>query len=328
MPLNPQAGVSNNIKEFHTGKAYAHTAAKFGKKTADRQAIAVAMSVAKRDIGGGVFNPPTPPGMPPMVGQLPTPNGIAAPMMGPPPGSPNPAINAASANPAITPPASSTPIGVAQNAGQIPMGMPPAGINPSATPVNNPMARPLMATGGALNRASGGMNMASGPHLAPGWQTKAEARGMTKGAIFSAVPGRTDHHDTHVPSGSYVVPADIVSGRGQGNTIAGANVLHQMFKMGPFGSPAMGMHHGPGAPRPVVPHPAKFHSGGGKHASHIGTPTPVKLAGGEVVIPPENLMHVVHPNLNHAHKIMDQWILNERRNLRKTLAKLPGPAKD
>ena len=68
--------------------------------------------------------------------------------------------------------------------------------------------------------------------------------------------------------------------------------------------------------------------GGGRHDGHIGTPTPVHLAGGELVIPPGNLMQVVHPDLKVAHKIMDKWVIQERKKLRKTLAKLPGPVKD
>ena len=37
-----------------------------------------------------------------------------------------------------------------------------------------------------------------------------DPKNTTLGAILSAVPGRTDAHATHVPSGSYVIPADIV----------------------------------------------------------------------------------------------------------------------
>lgn len=81
-------------------------------------------------------------------------------------------------------------------------------------------------------------------------------------------------------------------------------------------------------PRP--PTLGKMMSGGGKGGTdkHVGTPVPVKLAGGEIVVPPENLMQVVHPNLKTAHEIMDKWVVLERKKLRKTLAKLPPPAKD
>lgn len=49
MPLKKgksQKTISSNISELHTGKTYAHTAAKFGKKKADKQAVAIAMRQA------------------------------------------------------------------------------------------------------------------------------------------------------------------------------------------------------------------------------------------------------------------------------------------
>lgn len=38
--------VGSNIKEFHKGKTYARTRRKFGKKVADKQAVAVGFSEA------------------------------------------------------------------------------------------------------------------------------------------------------------------------------------------------------------------------------------------------------------------------------------------
>ena len=47
MPLKKgKANVSSNIKELHKGPQYAKTAAKFGKKTADKQAVAAAIHAA------------------------------------------------------------------------------------------------------------------------------------------------------------------------------------------------------------------------------------------------------------------------------------------
>lgn len=60
------------------------------------------------------------------------------------------------------------------------------------------------------------------------------------GPIHSAVAGRTDHLPIHVPSGSYVLPADIVSAGGEGNTIAGFKVMKRTFGGMPYsqsGSP-------------------------------------------------------------------------------------------
>lgn len=40
--------VSNNIRELHTGKTYAKTKSKFGKKKADAQAVAIALDKARK----------------------------------------------------------------------------------------------------------------------------------------------------------------------------------------------------------------------------------------------------------------------------------------
>ena len=51
MPLKPGSSrkvISKNIREFHTGETYAHTKAKFGKKDADKQAVAAALSNARK----------------------------------------------------------------------------------------------------------------------------------------------------------------------------------------------------------------------------------------------------------------------------------------
>lgn len=43
--------VSSNIRELHKGKTYSHTKGKYGKKKADKQAVAIALS-EKRKSGG------------------------------------------------------------------------------------------------------------------------------------------------------------------------------------------------------------------------------------------------------------------------------------
>lgn len=58
------------------------------------------------------------------------------------------------------------------------------------------------------------------------------------GPIHSSVAGRTDHLPMHVPSGSYVIPADVVSGMGEGNTISGFKHLRRMFGGQPYGQGA------------------------------------------------------------------------------------------
>jgi hypothetical protein len=51
MPLKhsaKKAVVSQNIKEFHTGKTFAATKAKFGKVKADKQAVPVALNTQRK----------------------------------------------------------------------------------------------------------------------------------------------------------------------------------------------------------------------------------------------------------------------------------------
>lgn len=55
------------------------------------------------------------------------------------------------------------------------------------------------------------------------------------GPIHSSVAGRTDHLPMHVESGSYVLPADIVSASGEGNTIAGFKHAKRVFGGTPYG---------------------------------------------------------------------------------------------
>lgn len=51
MPLKKGSSpktISENIKEFHKGPSFKHTEQKYGKNDADKQAIAVAFSEARR----------------------------------------------------------------------------------------------------------------------------------------------------------------------------------------------------------------------------------------------------------------------------------------
>src|SRR5215472_12241131 len=77
------------------------------------------------------------------------------------------------------------------------------------------------------------------------WFVRAESHNMVPhGMLGGAGMGRTDTLPINVPSGSYVVPADIVSGIGQGNSAGGAKLLDSFFK-GPLGMPVMHGHSGP-----------------------------------------------------------------------------------
>lgn len=73
------------------------------------------------------------------------------------------------------------------------------------------------------------------------------------GLIDSEVHGRTDKLPLNLPSGSYVLPADVVSAFGQGNTKGGAKAIEEVLKGapysihdGPYGSDVEPIQHGPG----------------------------------------------------------------------------------
>lgn len=133
------------------------------------------------------------------------------------------------------------------------------------------------------------------------------------GGIVSDIPGRTDKHPMDVESGSYVVPADIVSGLGQGNTLAGLNKLAAKFGASPFGKPVPKRRRAAGG---ISGFPAEIEA------------VPIIAAGGEYVITPDRVAALGGGNLKRGHEMLDQWVLSERKRLIDTLKNLPGPAKD
>lgn len=119
--------------------------------------------------------------------------------------------------------------------------------------------------------------------------------GAVTGPLHSHVAGRTDHLAIDVPAGAYVIPADIVSALGEGNTQAGLKVLDSMF-------------------------PKKRASG--------GEAIPIMAAGGEYVISPEAVAALGEGDMDRGHAALDEWVMSERQKLIRTLGKLPGPARD
>ena len=142
-----------------------------------------------------------------------------------------------------------------------------------------------------------------------------------KGPIHSPVAGRTDHLPMHVKSGSYVIPADIISSMGEGNTMAGFKTAKNIFggapytgKGGPYGQSAS--PYGAAMPRAA---------GGETEGQSL---VPIVAAGGEYVITPEEVMEIGKGDLDLGHKILDHFVKKMRAKTIKTLKKLPGPKKD
>ncbi len=140
------------------------------------------------------------------------------------------------------------------------------------------------------------------------------------GPIRAAVAGRTDHLPMHVPSGSYVIPADIISAMGEGNTEAGFRHMERMFGGTPYagGSEPYGQ-----SDTPYNAHLPTGHARGG--ATDL---VPIVAAGGEYVIAPGAVAGVGGGDLEAGHKVLDDFVKEARAETIKTLKKLPGPRKN
>jgi hypothetical protein len=121
-----------------------------------------------------------------------------------------------------------------------------------------------------------------------------------EGAITQVADGgRTDTYPTDVRSGAYVIPADVISGLGEGDTGNGYRVATHMF--------------GPHSP---------------SHA-HPGEKTvPIMAAGGEFVVSPAAVARVGRGDMAAGHDALDAWVKMERRKTIQKLRKLPGPQRD
>lgn len=114
------------------------------------------------------------------------------------------------------------------------------------------------------------------------------------GPIHNSGPGRTDTVPLDVPGESFVIPADVVSALGQGNTANGQQVLSKMF------------------PSPT----AKRATGGA---------VPIVAAGGEYVVGPEHVARVGGGDVKKGHEALRDFVHHVRKKNIKTLRKLRGP---
>lgn len=157
---------------------------------------------------------------------------------------------------------------------------------------------------------------------------RAEGGKTHVGPIRSDVAGRTDHLPLHVPNGGYVIPADVVSHHGEGNTAAGFKALERLF--GTYNRTEAGAPYGgEGLPYNGIPVRAE----GGK-VEDGGDEVPIVAAGGEMSLAPEQIMGlgdklgIPDMTLEDGHKLLDQFVLQSRAKHIKTLKGLPGPKQD
>jgi len=164
----------------------------------------------------------------------------------------------------------------------------------------------------------------------------------------SSIPGRTDRIPMRAKPGSYVLPADVVSGLGQGNTHAGARMWGQaiMTRAGPMGIGTMGLRRGT-IPKPTMPRgmgmgarTKTFSNGGvvyfadgGEMAGlgHNGGPpmedeyVPIVTAGGEVIIDPEVVEALGNGSETLGKRKLAESVLKVRQQTIDHLKRLPSP---
>lgn len=172
---------------------------------------------------------------------------------------------------------------------------------------------PAMAGGGPLGISQS---------MASPWWERSEAAGA-RGFLSGSTSGRADTIKTSAPSGAYVLPADVVSGLGDGNSLAGAKIMDSVIKSGPWGTPLPRGSRGSGPPRIRAPAPYAEPRAKGGSVQKI----PVMLSHGEMVVAPEDVIRIGSGNLKHGHEVLDAFVLEARKRNIEKLKKLPKPAK-
>jgi hypothetical protein len=153
-----------------------------------------------------------------------------------------------------------------------------------------------------------------------------EARNLERdsyhpGGLFASdVAGRTDRLPHSVAADSFVMPADVVSGLGQGNTLAGAKIMDGILHSGPYGT--------------SLPRPGRLASGGNAPPGI----SKVMVAGGEYSIPPDKLTEIgrrlraagkskARTDLAAGHEWARGFVDRVRKQSKQFLAKAPKPKK-
>lgn len=156
------------------------------------------------------------------------------------------------------------------------------------------------------NERRKGRDLADGGTAVP-WFIKREATEIyhPSGFLHSTGAGRADTLPRAVGAESHVIPADVVAGLGDGNSLAGAAVMNKILSTGPFGTP-------------LRRHRA---DGGGVEPEKV----PVQLSGGEYVVSPDQVQQWGGGDVGKGHRAIDKFILSVRKHSIAKMKKLPPP---
>lgn len=133
---------------------------------------------------------------------------------------------------------------------------------------------------------------------------------LHSGFIVSDVPGRTDRLPHTVPADSFVIPADVVSIAGSGNSVSGAKMWGDI----------LGMDIAPKATAPQATGPGGAMATGG-HAPK----SEVILAGGEIVVPPEKVRQIGGGSISKGQALLREAVKRFRTHEIGRLKKAPAP---
>lgn len=165
--------------------------------------------------------------------------------------------------------------------------------------------------------AGGGLSTPSVP-----FYVRNEARGIAddsyhpNGVFTGGSGGRTDNIPRSVAADSFVMPADVVSGIGQGSTMAGAKIMDGILSSGPFGT--------------RLPHSKRADGGAAPGISKV------MVADGEYLVPRDKLVEIgrrmraagkskARTDLAAGHEWARDFVERSRKHQKKFLATAPKP---
>ena len=131
-------------------------------------------------------------------------------------------------------------------------------------------------------------------------RARKKAAGGFSGALTGKGGGRADTRPVSVPDGSYVIPADVVSALGQGNSAAGQKKLFGAFPES----------------KPLKAARARRANGGS---------VPIQASDGEFVVSPSDIERIGGGDVAHGHEILDAFVLQARQDHIDHLKNLPSP---
>lgn len=128
---------------------------------------------------------------------------------------------------------------------------------------------------------------------------------LASGGLIGHTGGRSDELPVKAAEGSYVIPADVVSSLGEGNTMAGMKNLFGRFP-GNLGKGVKKAHLATGGKVP-------------------GRGVDIIVSDGEFIVTPAEVAELGGGDLKYGHEILDAFVVNTRKQHIQTLASLPGP---